>query len=151
MATQQAVESTPAPKTGPIPSPPIQTPEKYNLLLDTIQTYKTENAKLNNDILLESRINDYKKEDSTFAILTYKILALAYALIYVVFCWALFSYRETFGIPMSIGLAVVFALYPFSIDFVANNIYNTFVNLIHKFDKGNAVFLYKPPEKTPLY
>lgn len=129
----------------------VKPEEKYRFLVDTINTYKEENSKLTETGLLSTRINDYKKEDSAFAVLMYKIMLVAYALMYLVFIWALISYREKVGIPLAILLAIVFALYPFTMDFVANFMYNKFTELIHYFDKGNAMFLYKPPDKTPTY
>ena len=46
------------------------------------------------------------------------------------------------------GLLIIFAILPFTIDFISKFIYNRFKEVLHFFYRGNSLYLYEPKKIT---
>jgi hypothetical protein len=119
---------------------------------DALQS-QNNNLQIDIDSLVNStsknaRNNTYFSEDKMLMIYTNRMLFIIYIGIYLALLYSLYSNRQTTGTLVTIIIALVFLLLPYSIDAISKFMHEQFIKGMRIFYKGNAFFLNEPPKKT---
>ena len=139
--------TTPAATTAPAPTDPAINREYILIDNENIKLQKQLNSIIDST-QTNTRSNTYFIEDKALTLYMNRVLLLVYGVAYFIMLFSLFIHRKTAGIPFIIVMIVIFFLFPFVIDGVAKYMYDRFISAMHLIYKGNALYLYKPPEKT---
>ncbi len=120
---------------------------EYSIIQNENKNLKKEIDSLTNSTSTNSRINAYFLEDKALAIYINRVLLLVYGVAYLLMLFSLFLHRESAGIIFIVAMIVTFSAFPFFIDGVSKYMYDRFINIMQLVYKGNALYLYKPPDK----
>jgi hypothetical protein len=103
---------------------------------------------LDGDANIVSRTETYFTENQALVLYINKMLIFMYVIVYMILVFGFYTrYGEISA--MKIGtLLTVFALLPFTIDFISKFIYKRFKEILHIFYKGNSLYLYEPQKLT---
>jgi hypothetical protein len=120
---------------------------EYSIIQNENTNVKKEINSITNNTLTNSRTNTYFMEEKALALYINRVLLLVYGIAYLLMLFSLFIHRESAGISFIILMIVVFLLFPFFIDGITKYMYNQFISVMQLIYKGNAFYLYKPPDK----
>ena len=117
---------------------------------DYITQLKTENENLDAEIQKKQgeyrvygRVNEYYSQDEVMSVFIQKMLTILYVVIYLFFVYFLYSNPEKYSRPISILYLFIFFLLPFTFHLVSRFLYSLFLMILHQFNNGNAVYLYR--------
>ena len=103
---------------------------------------------LDSDTNVADRVDTYFTENQALVLYINKMLLFMYVIAYLIFAFSLYTqYGEMSAVKIGI-LLTVFALLPFTIDFMSKFIYKRFKEILHIFYKGNSLYLYEPQKLT---
>ncbi len=103
---------------------------------------------LDSDANMVSRTETYFTENQALVLYINKMLIFMYVIVYIILIFGFYThYGEISAIKIGI-LLTVFALLPFTIDFISKFIYKRFKEVLHIFYKGNSMYLYEPQKLT---
>jgi hypothetical protein len=120
---------------------------EYSIIQNENTNIKKEINSVTNNTMTNSRTNTYFMEEKALALYINRVLLLVYGIAYLLMLFSLFIHRESAGISFIILMIVVFLLFPFFIDGITKYMYNQFISVMQLIYKGNAFYLYKPPDK----
>jgi hypothetical protein len=120
---------------------------EYYIIQNENTNIKKELDSLTNSTSTNSRTNTYFMEEKALALYINRVLLLVYGIAYLLMLFSLFMHRESAGILFIILMIVIFSLFPFFIDGITKYMYNQFISAMQLIYKGNAFYLYKPPDK----
>lgn len=103
---------------------------------------------LDGDANVLSRTETYFTENQALVLYINKMLIFTYVIIYIILVFGFYTrYGEISAMKIGI-LLTVFALLPFTIDFISKFIYKRFKEILHMFYEGNSLYLYEPKKLT---
>ena len=103
---------------------------------------------LDGDANVLTRTETYFTENQALVLYINKMLIFTYVIIYIILVFGFYTrYGEISAMKIGI-LLTVFALLPFTIDFISKFIYKRFKEILHMFYKGNSLYLYEPKKLT---
>ena len=120
---------------------------EYSIIQNENKNIKKEINSITNSTSTNSRTNSYFMEEKALALYINRVLLLVYGIAYLLMLVSLFIHRESAGISFIILMIVIFSLFPFFIDGITKYMYNQFISVMQLIYKGNAFYLYKPPDK----
>ena len=106
------------------------------------------NQIMDGDANVLSRAETYFTENQALALYINKMLIFMYVIVYAIFVFGLYTrYAELSAVKIG-ALLIIFAILPFTIDFVIKFVYKRFKEVLHTFYKGNSLYLYEPKKLT---
>lgn len=120
---------------------------EYSIIQNENTNIKKEINSLTTSTTTNSRANTYFLEDKALALYINRMLLFVYAVAYLLMLFSLFIHRESAGILFIVSMIVVFLIFPFFIDGITKYMYDRFIDAMQLIYKGNAMYLYKPPDK----
>ena len=103
---------------------------------------------LENDANVASRTDTYFTENQALVLYINKMLIFVYVIIYLIMAFGFYThYGEMSALKIG-GLLTIFAILPFTIDFISKFIYKRFLEILHFFYRGNSLYLYEPKKMT---
>jgi len=103
---------------------------------------------LENEANVVSRADTYFFEDQALVLYINKMLIFTYGIIYLIMAFGLYTrYAEMSAVKIG-GLLIIFAILPFTIDFISKFVYKRFKEVLHFFYRGNSLYLYEPKKMT---
>jgi hypothetical protein len=109
------------------------------LVNDEIKNLKIEKDK-------SERLEYYSTQKEVLLAYVKQMLFILYYIVFAAMSVLLFSKRQKFSLLFVGVLLVFFGIFPFIIDYVATNLYYRWLDIMHYFYTGNAVYLYQPPK-----
>ena len=108
----------------------------------------TKIQKLENEANVVSRADTYFSEDQALVLYINKMLIFTYVVIYLIMAFGFYTQYGKMSALKIGGLLIIFAILPFTIDFISKFIYNRFKEVLHFFYRGNSLYLYEPKKIT---
>jgi hypothetical protein len=117
------------------------------IISDYAKQMKIENDKLEAEVQKKQsefrvydRVNDYYSQDEVMSIFIQKMLTILYVVIYFFFVYFLYSNSER---PRMILYLFIFFMLPFTFHVISRFLYSLFLMILHQFNNGNAIYLYR--------
>lgn len=103
---------------------------------------------LDSDTNVADRVDTYFTENQALVLYINKMLLFMYVIAYLIFAFSLYTQYGEMSATKIGALLTIFALLPFTIDFISKFIYKRFKEVLHTFYKGNSLYLYEPKKLT---
>jgi hypothetical protein len=108
----------------------------------------TKIQKLDSNANMVSRTETYFTENQALVLYINKMFIFMYAIVYIILVFGFYTHYGEISAAKIVILLTVFALLPFTIDFISKFIYKRFKEILHIFYKGNSLYLYEPHKLT---
>ena len=103
---------------------------------------------LDGDANVLSRTETYFTENQALVLYINKMLIFMYVIVYIILVFGMYTHYGQLS-ALKIGtLLTIFAILPFTIDFISKFVYKRFKEVLHTFYKGNSLYLYEPKKMT---
>ena len=103
---------------------------------------------LDGDANVLSRTETYFTENQALVLYINKMLIFMYVIAYIIFVFGMYTQYAKLSAVKIVALLTIFAILPFTIDFVSKFFYKRFKEVLHTFYKGNSLYLYEPKKMT---
>lgn len=103
---------------------------------------------LDSDANMVSRTETYFTENQALVLYINKMFIFMYVIVYMILVFGMYTHYGKISAVKIVILLTVFALLPFTIDFMSKFIYKRFKEILHIFYKGNSLYLYEPQKLT---
>ena len=103
---------------------------------------------LDGDANVLSRTETYFTENQALVLYINKMLIFMYVIAYIIFVFGMYTQYAKLSAVKIVALLTIFAILPFTIDFVSKFVYKRFKEVLHTFYKGNSLYLYEPKKMT---
>ena len=103
---------------------------------------------IENDANVASRADTYFNENQALVLYINKMMIFMYAIIYIIMAFGFYTQYGKMSALLIGGLLTIFAILPFTIDFISKFIYKRFLEILHFFYSGNSLYLYEPKKMT---
>ena len=103
---------------------------------------------LESDANVASRADTYFFEDQALVLYINKMLIFVYVIIYLILAFGIYTQYSKMSAVKIGGLLTIFAILPFTIDFISKFLYKRFKEVLHFFYRGNSLYLYEPKKMT---
>lgn len=131
------------------PAPAINEPPKANFALQQANSDLVKKIQnLESDANVASRADTYFFEDQALVLYINKMLIFVYVIIYLIMAFGIYTQYSKMSAVKIGGLLTIFAILPFTIDFISKFLYKRFKEVLHFFYRGNSLYLYEPKKMT---
>lgn len=92
------------------------------------------------------RLEYYSAQKEVILAYIKHVLFILYYIVFIMMGLTLFAKRQEFGLMFVVIILVFFGIFPFFVDYVATYAYYRWLDIMHYFYAGNAIYLYQPPK-----